>query len=249
MKAMIFAAGMGSRLRPLTDMMPKALVPVAGIPMLERVILRLKTAGFEDITINVHYLGMQIMDFLQAKENFGITIHISDESMRLLDTGGGIKKARAFLDGNEPFLVHNVDILCDIDLLAFYHHHLKAKADATLLTNHRDTSRYMLVDDKKRIQGWINKVTKETLPKGLVYPNDKYHEEAFGGIHVMSPSIFHYMDALPASDKFSIIPFYTSICHAANIQTYNIDSDCWFDIGKPETLREAETYLSRRISV
>ena len=110
---MIFAAGLGTRLRPLTDHMPKALVPVAGKPMLERVILRLKEAGFNEITVNIHHFGEQIIDFLRAHDNFGTEIHISDERGMLLDTGGGIKKARPFLDGQEPFLVHNVDILKD----------------------------------------------------------------------------------------------------------------------------------------
>lgn len=116
MKAMIFAAGLGTRLRPLTDHTPKALVSVAGKPMLERVILRLKEAGFNDITVNIHHFGEQIIEFLRANNDFGITIHLSDERDMLLDTGGGIKKARPFLDGNEPFLVHNADILSDINL-------------------------------------------------------------------------------------------------------------------------------------
>lgn len=116
---MIFAAGLGTRLRPLTDHTPKALVSVAGKPMLERVILRLKEAGFNDITVNIHHFGEQIIGFLRANNNFGVTIHISDERDMLLDTGGGIKKARPFLDGDEPFLVHNADILSDISLADF----------------------------------------------------------------------------------------------------------------------------------
>ena len=122
MKAMIFAAGLGTRLRPLTDNMPKALVPVAGKPMLQHVIERMKAAGFNEITINIHHFGEQIIDFVQANQQFGITIHISDERGELLDTGGGIKKARPFLDGDEPFLVHNADILTDVDLHKFYQH-------------------------------------------------------------------------------------------------------------------------------
>ena len=142
MKAMIFAAGLGTRLRPLTDHMPKALVPVAGKPMLERVILRLKEAGFNEITVNIHHFGEQIIDFLRAHDNFGTEIHISDERGMLLDTGGGIKKARPFLDGQEPFLVHNADILTDIDLAGLYRHHLESDAESTLLVSERKTSRY-----------------------------------------------------------------------------------------------------------
>ena len=136
---MIFAAGLGSRLKPLTDNMPKALVPVAGKPMLEHVILKLKAAGFDQIVINIHHLGQQIIDFLQANNNFGVQIYLSDERDYLLDTGGGIKKATRFLMGDEPFLVHNVDILSNVDLRQFYRHHAEGKALATLLVSQRKT--------------------------------------------------------------------------------------------------------------
>ena len=167
---MIFAAGLGTRLRPLTDNMPKALVPVAGKTMLERVILKLKDAGFHDITINIHHFGSQIIDFLRANQNFGVDIHISDERGELLDTGGGIKKARPLLESNEPFLIHNADILTDLDLNAFYHHHLESDADATLLTNHRKTSRYLLMNQDNRLCGWTNLSTGEVLPKNSIIP-------------------------------------------------------------------------------
>lgn len=241
---MIFAAGLGTRLRPLTDNMPKALVPVAGKPMLERVILRLKEAGFDDITINIHHFGEQILDFLKANHNFGVNIHISDERDRLLDTGGGIKKARPFLDGDEPFLIHNADILSDIDLAAFYRHHLESDADATLLTNHRNTSRYLLMNEENRLCGWINKSTGEVLPTDLTYPADGYQEQAFGCVHVLSPSIFRYMENERWDGKFSITPFYIDICREAHIQGYPIDSKGWFDVGKPETLAQAEAYYA-----
>ena len=174
MKAMIFAAGLGTRLRPLTDNMPKALVPVAGKPMLERVILRLKEAGFNEITVNIHHFGEQIIDFLRAHDNFGTEIHISDERGMLLDTGGGIKKARPFLDGQEPFLVHNADILTDIDLAGLYRHHLESDAESTLLVSERKTSRYLLFDDDYHLHGWINKSTGEVKPAGFDYRETKY---------------------------------------------------------------------------
>ena len=246
MKAMIFAAGMGTRLRPLTDSMPKALVPVAGKPMLQRVILRLKEAGFRDITVNIHHLGQQIIDYLHANGNFGVTIHISDERGALLDTGGGIRKARPFLDGDEPFLVHNVDTLSDVDLSALYRYHVEHGADATLLTSHRTTSRYLLTDADGRLCGWTNKSTGEVLPKELA-PTDagRYTEEAFNSIHVMSPSIFRYMDEWATCDRFSIIPFYVGVCRKALIRTHPVDGGVWFDIGKPETLHQAEAYYNR----
>lgn len=198
---MIFAAGLGTRLRPLTDHTPKALVSVAGKPMLERVILRLKEAGFNDITVNIHHFGEQIIGFLRANNNFGVTIHISDEREMLLDTGGGIKKARPFLDGDEPFLVHNADILSDINLAEFYRHHRESDAEATLLVSRRQTSRYLLLDDANRLHGWINKSTGETKPEGFSFREGRYKEMAFGGIHVISPSLFRYMERGPMERK------------------------------------------------
>ena len=191
MKAMIFAAGLGTRLKPLTDRMPKALVPVGGIPMLQHVILKLKQAGFSEIVINIHHFGEQIIGFLQANQNFGITIHISDERDELLDTGGGIKKAAPFFNGNEPFLVHNVDILSDIDLKALYESHLYSTNDATLLVSQRETSRYLLFDkESTRLCGWINKQTRQTKPEGFVYRPEQHEAYAFSGIHVISSSLF-----------------------------------------------------------
>lgn len=242
MKAMIFAAGLGTRLRPLTDNMPKALVPVAGKPMLERVILRLKESGFNDITVNIHHFGDQIIDFLRTNNNFGAEIHISDERDMLLDTGGGIKKARPFLDGNEPFLVHNADILSEIDLKAFYQHHLESKSEATLLVSERKTSRYLLFDEEHHLHGWVNKSTGEVKPSDFTYHEGTYQELAFGGIHVISPSLFHYMDDEEWTGKFSIIPFYLSVCQKTSIQGYPLQGFKWFDIGKPETLEKAEEY-------
>ena len=156
MKAMIFAAGMGTRLKPMTDNTPKALIPINGRPMLEHVILKLKDAGFHQIVINVHHLGDQIIDFLAANNNFGVQIHISDERDYLLDTGGGIKKAAKFLQGNEPFLVHNVDIMSNVDMKKLYDCHLETNLVATLLVSKRNTSRYLLFNKESRLCGWRN---------------------------------------------------------------------------------------------
>ena len=216
MKAMIFAAGLGTRLKPLTDHMPKALVPVAGRPMLEHVILKLKAAGFNELVINIHHFGEQILDFLRANQNFGLTIHISDERDCLLDTGGGIRKAEPFFRGNEPFLIHNVDILSDTDLKALYEYHRQSGNDATLLASRRKTIRYLLFDDEKRLCGWINKDTLQTKPEGFAYNPEHHHEYAFSGIHVISPSLFHYMDER-WTGKFSIMDFYLQTCREARI--------------------------------
>lgn len=243
MKAMIFAAGLGTRLKPLTNHMPKALVPVAGRPMLEHVILKLKAAGFNELVINIHHFGEQILDFLRANQNFGLTIHISDERDCLLDTGGGIRKAEPFFRGNEPFLVHNVDILSDTDLKALYEYHRQSGNDATLLASRRKTIRYLLFDDEKRLCGWINKDTLQTKPEGFAYNPEHHHEYAFSGIHVISPSLFHYMDER-WTGKFSIMDFYLQTCHEARIGGRLTDTLRLIDIGKPETLTQAEEFLA-----
>jgi len=245
MKAMIFAAGLGSRLKPLTDTMPKALVPVAGKPMLEHVILKLKATGFTEIVINIHHFGEQIIDFLQQNNHFGLTIHISDERDRLLDTGGGIKKARTFFEeSGEPFLIHNVDILSDVDLRALYNDHLEHGGVATLLASKRQTVRYLLFDECKHLKGWINKDSLQVKPEGTVYREGLYGEYAFSGIHVLSPEIYKYMDDVRWEGKFSIMDFYLSVCNQVDINGYLTDQLHLIDIGKPETLAKAEAFIA-----
>ncbi len=246
MKAMIFAAGLGTRLRPLTNDRPKALVEIGGKTMLERVITKLSTTGFDDITINIHHFGEKIIDFLRKNDNFGLNIHISDERDLLLDTGGGILKARHLLDGDEPFLVHNADILTDIDLHAMYQSHLESKAMATVLVKDRKTSRYFVFDNNHRLQGWINRSTGETRPDGFVH-REGMHELAFGGIHIISPSIFNELEKYSKGQpKFSITPFYVDECHNHLIKGYVQSTPYnWLDVGKPETLKEAEILLSK----
>ena len=240
---MIFAAGIGSRLKAITDTMPKALVPVGGVPMLQRTLLRLKEAGFTDVTINIHHFGQQIIDFLQQNDNFGLDIHISDERDELLDTGGGILKARPFLEGDEPFLVHNVDILSNIDLRQVYDGHVQSGADATLLVSDRTTTRKLLFDKEMRMQGWLNHSTGEVLPEDFVWMPEQHRELAFEGIHVISPTLFKYMgEGTQWQGKFSIIPFYLSVCKQLHLRGYELKDITWFDIGKPETLQKANEY-------
>lgn len=244
MKAMIFAAGLGSRLKPLTDTMPKALVPIAGRPMLEHVILKLKASGFTEIVINIHHFGEQILDFLKANDNFGLTVHISDERDRLLDTGGGIKKARPYFENsNEPFLVHNVDILSDTDLNELYNYHLQHGGAATLLASKRKTSRYLLFDTGKKLCGWINKDTGQVKPEGFRHDVSLYQEYAFSGIHVLSPDIFRWMDASRWEGKFSIMDFYLTTCEQTDFLGFLAEKLQLIDIGKPETLVKAEEFV------
>lgn len=240
---MIFAAGLGTRLKPLTDHMPKALVPVNGRPMLEHVILKLKQSGFNELVINIHHFGEQIIDFLEANQNFGLTIHISDEREQLLDTGGGIKKAAPFFQGNEPFLIHNVDILSDTDLKALYEYHLHSGNDATLLASKRTTARYLLFDKQAYLRGWVNKDTGQTKPEGFEYDATKYQEYAFSGIHVISPSLFRYMDE-QWKGKFPIMDFYLQTCGEARIGGCLTEEIHLIDIGKPETLEKAASFLA-----
>ena len=240
MKAMIFAAGLGTRLKPLTDHMPKALVPVAGKPMLEHVIRKLIAAGCDEIVINVHHFADQIIDFVKANNNFGITIHISDETDMLLDTGGGIKKASSFFQ--EPFLIHNVDILSDVDLKSLYEYHLTSRNDATLLVSPRKTVRYLLFNEDNRLCGWVNKDTLQTKPEGFVYQPEVQKEYAFSGIHIVSPTLFNYMGE-NWTGKFPIMNFYLQTCQEAQLGGYAKEDLQLIDIGKPKTLAVAEDFI------
>lgn len=242
MKAMIFAAGLGNRLKPITDKIPKALVPVNGKPMLEHVILKLKANGFTDLVINIHHFGEQIIDFLNAKDNFGVNIHISDERDYLLDTGGAIKKAQVFLQGDEPFLIHNVDILSNVNINEIYEKHLSNEATATLLVSERETSRYLLFNEN-RLCGWRNRDTNEIKSFYPDFDPSRYDEYAFAGIHVVSPDIFDWMDEW--TGKFSIIHFYLSICAKATINGYIAEDLDLLDIGKTESLILAEQWLEK----
>ena len=239
MKAMIFAAGLGTRLKPLTDHMPKALVPVAGKPMLEHVINKLIAAGVDGIVINVHHFAQQIIDFLKEKDNFGIQIWISDETGELLETGGGIKKAAPYF--NEPFLVHNADILSNLDLKAMYDFHIASGNDATLLVSPRKTARYLLFNEDNKLCGWVNKETLQTKPEGFVYQPEIQKEFAFGGIHIISPSLFKYMEEW--TGKFSIIDFYLQTCQKAQLGGYIKEDLQLIDIGKLDTLTKAEEFI------
>lgn len=257
MKALVFAAGIGSRLRPYTDKHTKALVDVGGKPMLRNVIDRLTAAGVDDITVNVHHFAGQIKDYLSSvKSEIPAEIHISDESECLLDTGGGILRARKYLDSiktDEPFIVHNADILSTVDLQEMITHHTDTGADATLLVCDRDTSRKLAFDHSGRMHGWMNLGTGEIKAGPSVEnPGDitKMHMLALGGIHILTPKVFPLLEkfAHTAGDKFSIIPFYINCTDLLDIRAYcpARDSYSWYDIGKPETLEKARQWLAAR---
>ena len=241
MKAMILAAGVGSRLQPLTNGKPKALIPVGGVPMIEHIILKIKAAGFDCIVINIHHLSEQVIDFLSSKHNFGVTVELSDERSYLLETGGGIKQARRLLDGKEPFLVHNVDMFTDVDLTAMYRAHVDSNALATLLVNQRNSSRQLLFNREGWLSGWRNRETGEVKSHFPHFDPSKYLEYAFGGVHVISPEIFRLMEDW--TGRFSIINFYLSICPKYPIRFYTEDNIQLIDAGKPEELEAAEQWL------
>ena len=238
MKAMIFAAGLGTRLTPYTLTMPKALVPVAGTPMIEILIKHLVRNGFSEIIINVHHFADQIIAFLHDNYDFGAEISFSHEEDSLLDTGGGLKKASWFFDDKKPFLVQNVDVICDLDYRKMIDQHIQNEAIATLAISHRITSRYLLFDADIQLCGWENTLTNE---KRMIRKRNRNLESfAFSGIHVIDPTLFEYM---PQEGKFSIINTYLDIASGYKIVGFEHNPDHWVDMGKPEELLRAEKLI------
>lgn len=240
-QAMIFAAGLGTRLKPLTDTMPKALVPVGGQPLLWHVIQKLKTAGFERIVINVHHFAQQIVDYLKENNNFDIDIRISDETEMLLETGGGIKKALPLFDSQSPILIHNVDILSNIDLTAIYDEAQQSNVDALLMVSWRKTKRYLLFDEEMILDGWTNIETGEIRsPYPAINPSD-LKQLAFSGIHIISPHVFPLFQEMP--ERFGIIDFYLKYCHQCAFMGKEMKDLRLMDVGKIDTLSEAEQFI------
>lgn len=241
MKAMIFAAGLGTRLKPLTDTMPKALVPIAGKPLLQHVLEKLIQAGFDEVIINVHHFAQQIIDFVHVHNDFGIRIAFSDETNALLETGGGIKKASSFFSDGQPFLVHNVDILSNINLAHVYQEHLRSKAVATLVVSSRQTSRYLLFDEHRDLKGWVNTTSGETKSPLANFSAEGFTHLAFAGIHVFTPELFSYFSNF--GERFSIIDFYLSVCANEHIKAYIPNDLKMIDVGKLNVLDDAECFV------
>lgn len=241
MQAMIFAAGLGTRLKPLTDTMPKALVSVGGEPLIKRVLLRLADAGVGRVVVNVHHFASQIIQYLN-ENSFGLDIAISDETSALLDTGGGIKHAAKLFDAENPVLIHNVDILSNVDLRKFYNQAVDAAVDAVLLVSWRKTKRYLLFNGEMRLVGWTNIETGEVKSPYPDIDPKQCRMYAFAGIHVLSPRLFEQMNGFP--DKFGIIDFYLNMCATHNIKGYVKEDLKLMDIGKLDTLAQADSFLS-----
>ena len=247
--ALIFAAGLGTRLRPLTDTMPKAMVPVGGRPLLQILIERLVAAGITDIVVNVHHFAQQIIDFLTtsdfARSLSGVRIQVSDESDMLLETGGGLKRVARLFSDKSPILVHNVDILSNLDLHSFYSSVVQRQGSpTTLIVSQRNTQRYLLADSDSRLVGWTNIATGEVKSP---YPDldvQSCTKVAFSGIHVFNPALLPYMEKWEG--KFSLIDFYLSICDRQPIYLQQQPDLHLIDVGKLDTLAVAEQFLQNQ---
>lgn len=244
-KVMIFAAGLGTRLLPLTERMPKALVSIGGTPLLEYQLLKLKASGFTDITINIHHHAGQIIRFLEENGNFGLDIHLSDEQDLLRDTGGGVRHALPFLARGRqegPVLLHNIDILSNVDLGEFARSHKEGDA-ATLLVSERETTRYLLFDDDMLLAGWTDLRTGEVKSPRPGFNPDRCHRFAFAGIHLLDPVLFPYLQAEP--ERFPIVDFYLRMAARFPLRACVKKGLRLLDVGKPETLRQAPSFLAR----
>jgi NDP-sugar pyrophosphorylase family protein len=246
MKAMVLAAGLGTRLRPLTNDRPKALVEVGGRTLLEITLKRLRAFGVHDVIINVHHYADMVIDCVKAACNFGMHIDFSREDV-LLDTGGGLKKAAWFLGSasantDEPFILHNVDVISAIDLQRMVEVHKESAALATLAVQQRETSRYLLFDDQLQLSG--RRLVKEEKTE-IARPSQHVSELAFAGIHVISPRIF---PLLTEEGVFSIVPAYLRLAaQGERIQAFRADDYYWRDLGKPENILQAEQDIKASI--
>ena len=270
---MILAAGLGTRLKPLTDTMPKALVPVGGTPLLDLNIHRLMDQGYDRFVVNIHHFAQQIIDHV-AQQDYAPMVQFSDETAELLETGGGLKKAQHLFHDDAPILIHNVDILDNVDYDWFSRQHLPEE-DAVLLVSKRQTKRYLLFDNAMRLMGWMNRETgevkspfpwlreaeltidddlqvKERSSSNVQRPmfnvqrpsfNVQLHAFAFSGIHSFSPRLFPLMERFP--ERFPIIDFYLSTCHRAHIVGLVKDDLRLMDVGKIETLDQAENFINQ----
>ena len=246
MKAMILAAGLGTRLRPLTDNRPKALVEIAGRTLLEITLSRLVAFGIREVIINVHHFADAILDYLKTNDNFGMRIEVSREEV-LLDTGGGLKKAAWFFleDSSrleEPFILHNVDVISTIDLRRMVQFHLEHRALITLAVQDRETSRHLLFDEQLQLCGRRSEHDQKTE---LVRPSQQMRALAFAGIHVISPRI---LPMLTEDGVFSIITAYLRLAaEGENILAFRADEYYWRDLGRPDDVMRAAQDLKQKV--
>lgn len=236
MKALIFAAGKGTRLKPFTDHHPKALAKVNGMTLLERNISYLKGFGINDFVINIHHFGNQIVQFLKENNNFNCKIEVSDETGELLETGGGLVFAKKLLNHGEDFLIMNADILTDINISEFVKYHKEIKDFATLAVSDRESSRKLLFNEDLVLRGWLNVQTGE---QRLAEFNKGFKPLAFSGVHCINPIIF---DKIKRTGKFSVMEEYLDLMHTEKIHGY-VHRNILIDVGRPESVVEAEKYF------
>jgi MurNAc alpha-1-phosphate uridylyltransferase len=232
-RAMLLSAGLGTRFKPWTDRHPKALAPVNGKSLLQRNIEYLQQYGINEVMVNVHHFADQIREALASSGGWGSRITISDETEALLETGGGLKKARWWLE-TAPFLVMNVDILTDLDLSALASDHFLHRPLATLAVTGRSTSRYFLFDDKQELCGWRNTKTGE---ERIARVSSPLIQKAFSGIHIISPEIFPLMQQ---EGKFSVVDVYLDLAAEHTIRGFDHSDSTFIDVGKPGSVAEAE---------
>lgn len=230
---MIFAAGMGTRLKPFTDNHPKALAQVNGVPLLERNIKYLQSYGIKDFVINIHHFGGQILAFLAENDNFGANIEISNESDELLETGGGLLFAKRFLENEKTFLIMNVDILTDLNITNLINIHELKGGMVTLAVSDRDSTRKLMFNDKMYLKGWKNLTTNKQTVVGGIF---KLRELAFSGVHCVNSEIF---TKITRTGKFSIMDEYLDLMKEDIIIGYQHTANL-IDVGKPESVAEAE---------
>lgn len=252
MKALIFAAGLGTRLKPMTDTLPKALVPVCGKPLIEHVARKLRESGVEDAVVNVHHFADMIEEWAGSQDI--LPMRISDERELLLETGGGVLHAKPLLEGCGSFLIHNVDIISDLDI-GWFASNVQENAVATLLVSDRSTSRYLLFDPvTMRLVGWTDVSTGEVRSPYENLDADKCRRLAFSGIHIMSDRIFdvleeyvsrHGLDGTDHAPRFPIMDFYLSACASYKIYGVEAHDLHLVDVGKLDTIEIAERELSR----
>ncbi len=232
MKAMILAAGKGTRLKPITDKIPKALVEIHGRPLIDIILTKLKNNGYTDVIVNVHHFANKIIDYLEYQD-FGLNLEISDEREELLDTGGGILNAKWFFEGEEAFLVYNVDILSDVNLYDLYKAHVNSKAMATLAVKARQTSRQLLFNSEGNLCQWKNVVSGEI--KNAREESGELYPFAFSGIHVLNTDIFKHFTE---SGNFSIIDAYLRLARNHEIKSYIHNYSKWLDMGRYQHVQE-----------
>lgn len=239
MKCLIFAAGLGTRLKPLTDIMPKALVPVGGMPLIEHVTRKLKASDVNEAVVNVHHFADKVEAWVAGQDI--MTMNVSDERQMLLETGGAVLNARRYLEGCGHFLIHNVDILSDVDL-GWFMSQARPDALATLLVSDRKSSRYLLFDpETMRLVGWKNENTGEIRPSGILIDEDRCVKLAFSGIHIMSDKVFEAMEGYP--ERFPVIDFYLDKCLSYEIYGVRAENLNLIDVGKLDTLEQAEKFI------